>query len=58
MLFLKTNSVNGLIKKPEDKSNKMKYIQYPKRDAIKNYFPMPNEIFSLGLRTGEIALYA
>ena len=36
----------------------MKYNQYPKRDAIKNYFPMPNEIFSLGLRAGEIALYA
>lgn len=36
----------------------MKYNSYPKRDAIKNYFPMPNEIFDLGLRTGEIALYA
>ena len=36
----------------------MKYNQYPKRDAIKNYFRMPNEIFSLGLRAGEIALYA
>ena len=36
----------------------MKYTHYPKRDAIKNYFPMPNEIFNLGLRAGEIALYA
>ena len=36
----------------------MKYTHYPKRDAIKNYFPMPNEIFDLGLRAGEIALYA
>lgn len=36
----------------------MKYQQYPKRDAIKNYFPMPNEIFHLGLNAGEIALYA
>ena len=36
----------------------MKYNSYPKRDAIKNYFPMPNEIFNLGLRAGEIALYA
>ena len=36
----------------------MKYNKYPKRNAIKNYFPMPNEIFSLGLRAGEIALYA
>ncbi len=36
----------------------MKYSPYPKRDAIKNYFPVPNEIFNLGLRAGEIALYA
>ena len=36
----------------------MKYNQYPKRDAIKNYFPVPNEIFNLSLRAGEIALYA
>lgn len=36
----------------------MKYTHYPKRDAIKNYFPMPNEIFNFGLRVGEIALYA
>ncbi|MEE1042570.1 MAG: helix-turn-helix domain-containing protein [Clostridia bacterium] len=36
----------------------MKYTHYPKRDAIKNYFPMPNEIFYFGLRAGEIALYA
>lgn len=41
-----------------EKVNQMKYKKYPKRDAIKNYFPMPNEIFHLGLRAGEIALYA
>jgi len=35
----------------------MKYTHYPKRDAIKNYFPVPNEIFNFGLRAGEIALY-
>ena len=40
------------------KGANMKYTHYPKRDAIKNYFPMPNEIFDLGLRAGEIALYA
>ena len=40
------------------KGANMKYNQYPKRDAIKNYFPVPNEIFNLGLRAGEIALYA
>ena len=36
----------------------MKFEQYPTRNAIKNYFPLPNEIFSLGLNTGEIATYA
>lgn len=36
----------------------MSYHQYPKRDAIKNYFPLPNEIFSLGLSTGALATYA
>ena len=35
-----------------------KYYPYPKRDAIMNYFPLPNEIFDLGLTAGEIALYA
>lgn len=40
------------------KGANMKYCPYPKRDVIKNYFPVPNEIFSLGLRAGEIALYA
>lgn len=29
-----------------------------KRDAIKNYFPLPNEIFSFGLKPGEIVIYA
>lgn len=29
-----------------------------KRDAIKNYFPLPNEIFSLGLSSGEISIYS
>ena len=36
----------------------MKYIRYPKRDALKNYFPVPSEIFCLGLSSGEIAIYA
>ena len=36
----------------------MKYSCYPKRDALKNYFPVPNEIFCLGLSSGEIAVYA
>ena len=36
----------------------MNYHHYYKRDPIKNYFPLPNEIFSLGLSFGEIAVYA
>ena len=36
----------------------MKYGCYPKRDALKDYFPVPNEIFCLGLSGGEIAVYA
>ena len=36
----------------------MTYKPYPKRDPIKNYFPLPNEVFALGLTTGEIAVYS
>ena len=36
----------------------MKYKPYQKRDAVKNYFPLPNEIFSLDLASGEIAVYS
>lgn len=36
----------------------MKYNRYPKRDAIKNYFPLPNEIFMLGLCAGELSVYS
>ena len=35
-----------------------KYIPYPTRDAIKNYFPLPNEIFDFGLHSTAIAIYA
>ena len=35
----------------------LKYKQYPSRSAKRNYFPLPNEIFSLGLSTGEVATY-
>ena len=34
-----------------------KSYRYPKRDPIKNYFPLPNELFSLDLSTGEISVY-
>ena len=36
----------------------MKYNRYPERDAIKNYFPLPNEIFLLGPSTGELSVYS
>ena len=36
----------------------MSYRQYHQRDPIKNYLPLPNEIFSLGLSFGEITVYA
>ena len=35
----------------------MKYNRQS-RNALKNYFPLPNEIFSLNLCSGEIAVYA
>ena len=36
----------------------MKFKNHPKRDPIKNYFPLPNEIFCLGLSSGEISVYS
>ena len=32
--------------------------QYTKRDAVKNFFPLPNELFSLGLSPGALAVYS
>ena len=36
----------------------MRNNSYPKRDPIKDYFPLPTEIFYLGLSYGEIAVYS
>lgn len=36
----------------------MRNNSYLKRDPIKDYFPLPNEIFYLGLSYGEIAVYS
>ena len=36
----------------------MKYNSYQKRNAIKNYFPLPNEVFCLELTYGELAVYS
>ena len=35
----------------------MRKSDWTRRDPIKNYFPLPNEIFSLGLSAGAIAVY-
>ncbi len=36
----------------------MRNSRYPRRDPIKDYFPLPNEIFCLELSYGEIAMYS
>ena len=36
----------------------MKNKYYSSRDPIKNYFPLPNEVFNLGLSPGALAVYS
>ena len=36
----------------------LNFSTWPWRDPIKNYFPLPNEIFLLRLKPGELAVYA
>ena len=51
----------GIITYPKKKVKEirnLKITKYHKRDPIKNYFPMPNEVFALGLRAEEIAIYS
>ena len=36
----------------------MRKQNWPKRDPIKNYFPLPNEIYDLGLFRGAISVYS
>ena len=36
----------------------MKRSLWPTRDSVKDYFPLPKEIFSLNLSAVEIAIYA
>lgn len=33
------------------------YQRWPRRDPVKNYFMVPNEVFSLGLNSNEISIY-
>ena len=35
----------------------MGFQKWPKREPLKHFFPVPNEIFILGLSPGEIAVY-
>ena len=44
-------------KRKSRRTDVKRYISYPKRDPIQNYFPLPNEIYILGLTAGEIAVY-
>jgi len=44
--------------KKRKSEDKLLSRNYPKRDPIKDYFPLPNEIFCLGLSCGEIAVYS
>ena len=37
---------------------RVKRSLWPTRDSVKDYFPLPKEIFSLGLSAAEIAIYA
>ena len=36
----------------------MKRSLWPARDSVRDYYPLPKEIFSLGLNAAEIAIYA
>ena len=36
----------------------MKSSLWPTRDSVRDYFPLPKEIFSLGLSAAELAIYA
>lgn len=33
------------------------YQNWPKRNPVKNYFMVPNEVFSLGLNSSELSIY-
>ena len=35
----------------------MSYTLTTRRDPIKNYFPVPNEVYALGLKPTEVAIY-
>lgn len=43
---------------PHERGEEMMQSQYVKRGSVKNYFPVPNAVFNLGLHQSEIAIYA
>ena len=47
----------GYIKQKIVRRYFMGFQKWPKREPLKNFFPVPNEIFILGLSLGEIAVY-
>ena len=36
----------------------MSYMLTTRRDPIKNYFPVPNEVYTLGLKPTELSIYS
>ena len=36
----------------------MMYQRWQKRDPVKYYFMVPNEVFSLGLNSSELSIYS
>ena len=36
----------------------MRETLYDSKSALRNYYPMPNAVFSLGLKPGELAVYS
>ena len=53
--YRKKSSFGGRRNSPEVRNEK---ADWTKRDPIKNYFPLPNEIYDLGLSRGAISVYS
>ena len=53
--YRRSSSVYGWSGRQEAR---MRNKYYTSRDPIKNYFPLPNEVFALGLSPGALAVYS
>ena len=53
--YRRNSSVSGWSGRREAR---MRNKYYTSRDPIKNYFPLPNEVFALGLSPGALAVYS